>query len=131
MIELPTVDQAEDAAANALARLIWDGTRSRSRSPICAEWADAGDPGRSNLVATCRELLRGPVVEVAIPGVGHIAGNYWLKSPTDPTLWALARFGARVVEITYELQDRPAGALGEVADLWARLLEEAQRVARS
>ena len=95
MIDLLTVDQAEDAGATALAFLITEGLNQfRSRLP-------AGDRGRSvafaDLTAVCRDLLRGPLAEDG----SRRPGGYCMKARTDPTLRALGRFGATAVEISY------------------------------
>lgn len=106
MNDLPTIDQAEDAAANALARLIWHGLDPRDLVAM---------PTR--LPGVCRELLRGPLAE----DYSRRPGGYCMRSPRDPTLRAIGRFGARVVELSYTSRD-PARARLEVVEMWNEAL---------
>jgi hypothetical protein len=112
---LPTVEQAEDAAASALARLIWDGLHRRG-------WDDRDGLFLSDFVTACRELLRGPLADDGT----RRPGGYCMKAPTDPTLWALGRFGAQLVEISYQVRNVP-----RALDEFEALLEEFRRVALS
>ena len=123
MIDLLTVDQAEDAAASAMASLLWMALQARG-------WIDPESPGTDihlhrDLVEACRTLLRGPVAEACGIDQPHL-GGYCMKAPTDPTLRALGRLGAQIVELSYTVGD-PVRAMADVAALF----EEVQRVARS
>jgi hypothetical protein len=102
---LPSLEVAEDAAAFALAGLIRDGIRS---------WLPVA--GYADLVVVCRELLRGRLDE----DYSRRPGGYCMKVPTDPTLRALGKFGARVVELSYTARD-PIRAVREFEDLWSEL----------
>ena len=77
---IPTAEEAEDAAARALMRLL-----------------QAGLGARKPLLTVCKELLRGPLVEDG----SRQPGGYGMKGPTDPTLIEIARIGARLVELSY------------------------------
>jgi hypothetical protein len=79
-VDIPTAEQAEDAAARALARLIQEGFR-RHR----------------HLLPVCRELLRGPLTEDGTRALG----GYVMRLPSDPVLVEIARIGARLVELSY------------------------------
>jgi hypothetical protein len=116
VIELFTVDQAEDAAAVAMARLL-EGALER-QGPFFSVLPDL-----DTLTVACRELLRGPVVEAFGIDQPHL-GGYCMKAPTDPTLAALGHLGAQLVEISYQVRNVPR-ALDEVD----ALLEEFRRVA--
>lgn len=112
MNDLPTLDQAEDAAANALARLILDGMDHRGGTDR---------PLVETLRLVCRELLRGPLDEVG-GSMYRRPGGYCLKAPTDPALRALGVFGARVVEMSYTAH--PDEALDLATSLWEALKED-------
>ena len=79
-MDIPTAEQAEDAAARALARLIQEGFRRHH-----------------HLLPVCRELLRGPLVEDG----SRVPGGYALKAPSDPTLREIGHIGAQLVELSY------------------------------
>jgi hypothetical protein len=96
--ELITNDQAEDAAATAMALLLEEVlTRRRPDrpamevypAPLAIPWPD--------LVAACRVLLRGPVAE----DLSRRPGGYCMRAPEDPQLYALGRLGAHLVELSY------------------------------
>jgi hypothetical protein len=98
--ELPTLAQAEDAAANALADLILQGLESRRGRP--------GITLRDALREIARELLRGPVDEA---DRGQ-RGGYCMRAPADPVLGQIRHVGNRLVELSYTVHD-PARALEE------------------
>jgi hypothetical protein len=107
VIDLPTLEQAEDAAATAMAELLMDALeRSRCSGP--RPWNE--EPGLEDYVNACRELLRGPVDE----DYSRRPGGYCMRAPRDPGLYALGRYGARLVELSYTARDL------------ARALEEAR-----
>ena len=110
MDELLTPEEAEDAAAGALASLIYDGLR---------HWLPRA--GRTALVAVCREVLRGTLDE----DYSRRPGGYCMKAPTDPTLRALGKFGARVVELSYTARD-PARARLDLEELWSEAFPQDQ-----
>lgn len=99
-MNIPTSAKAEDPAAVALMRLI-----------------QAGYGRRLALIDICRELLRGPLAEVAEPGAGRSLGGYCMRTPTDPTLREIARVGARLVELSYTSPNAVEQAKGEAVDL--------------
>ena len=72
-------------------------------------------PLEEEMVLACRELLRGPLAEDG----SREPGGYCMKAPTDPVLYELGRFGARLVELSYTVPD-PLRAMDEAAELWAR-----------
>jgi hypothetical protein len=118
---LGTPAQAEDAAANALARLFCVALARQ----IPGNEGGGGfppdtftSPGFTYIVAACRELLRGPLDQ----DWTYQAGGYCMRSPTDPTLRALSHFGASLVELAYTT--RPDRALAEADELWVRLRKE-------
>jgi len=121
MNELPTVGQVEDAAASAMARLLWSALEARGWRDD-PDTQDIGTPVLEDFAGACRDLLRGPLAE----DYSRELGGYCMKSPTDPTLRALGHLGARLVEISYQVRTVPH-ALDEVD----ALLEEFRRVARS
>jgi hypothetical protein len=92
---IPTAEEAEDAAARALARLIQEGFR-RHR----------------HLLPVCRELLRGPLIEDG----SRLPAGYGMRSPIDPTLIEIGHIGARLVELSYTVPN-VARALQEARDL--------------
>ena len=114
MIELPTVDQAEDAAANAMARLLVETTGRYFEHMPDEQIADA-------IRLACRDLLRGPVDE----DHSRQLGGYCMKAPTDPTLRALGVLGNRLVELSYTTRD-PQKAMAEAASLWVALHREVE-----
>lgn len=103
MTELPTIDQAEDAAAEAMASLLWDAM-------------DACPPSGVPLLYACRELLRGPLAE----DYSRRPGGYCLRAPRDPRLAALLHAGALIAELAYTVRD-PERAIAEAAALIAAL----------
>jgi hypothetical protein len=103
--ELPTLAQAEDAAANALGQLIGQGIEDRMAEP--------GTPLSVAARETARELLRGPLAE----DYSRRPGGYCMRAPTDPVLRAIAHVGARMVELSYTVRD-PVRALAEAARLF-------------
>jgi hypothetical protein len=98
--ELPTIEQAEDAAANALGRLICQG--------IAAHSAEPGSTGIDAVRETARDLLRGPLDE----DYTRRPGGYCMRAPADPVLREIGRLGARLVELSYTVRD-PARAVAE------------------
>ena len=100
-MDIPTPEQAEDAAAKALMRLI-----------------QAGLGQRKPLITICRELLRGPLIE----DLSRVPGGYAMRAPTDPRLIEIARIGARLVELSYDSPNAVPQALQEAHDLIDALL---------
>ena len=95
-MDIPTPEQAEDAAAKALMRLI-----------------QAGLGQRKPLITICRELLRGPLIE----DLSRVPGGYAMRAPTDPRLIEIARIGARLVELSYTSPNAVTQALREAHEL--------------
>ena len=89
MRPIPTLAEAEDAAADGLADLLLRGLAARGR-PQPAE-------ARPALVAVARELLRGPLTE----DCSRKLGGYCMKAPTHPTLRAIGWLGVKLVELSY------------------------------
>ena len=114
--ELPTVDQAEDAAANALGRLMWDAMADRLPRLWLeeSEWYPA--PTVEDFIAVCRALLRGPLAE---DGTRRL-GGYCMKAPRDPRLAALLHTGAQIAELAYTVND-PHRAYARALDLLAAI----------
>jgi hypothetical protein len=106
--ELPTPQQAEDAAANALGQLIVQGIESRMAEP--------GTTFDVAARATAHDLLRWPVDE----DYSRRPGGYCMRAPIDPVLRAIAHVGAGMVELSYTVRD-PARALAEAVRLFAEL----------
>ena len=98
---VPTVEQADDAAARALMRLI-----------------QAGYGRKLPLIDICRELLRGPLTE----DYSRKPGGYAMRGPVDPTLIEIARLGARLVELSYTVRD-PVRALAEAREMVRGVLQ--------
>jgi hypothetical protein len=106
--ELPTLAQAEDAAANALGQLIVQGIESHIAEPETTfEVA-----GRE----TARDLLRGPLAE----DYSRRHGGYCMRAPIDPVLRAISHVGAGMVELSYTVRD-PARASAEAVRLFEEL----------
>lgn len=110
MNELPTLDQAEDSAANALADLICQGIESRTR--------DQRTTFEEAVRETARDLLRGPLDE----DYSRLPGGYCMRAPADPVLREIGQVGARLVELSYTVRD-PDRALAEAG----RLVDELRR----
>jgi hypothetical protein len=108
-VVLPTVGQAEDAAANALAGLIADALTDYPTEIVSP----------ATLRVICRDLLRGPVDE----DYSRRPGGYCMRSPTDPTRRAIGHLGAQLVERSYMTTD-PARALALARELWADFEKE-------
>jgi hypothetical protein len=106
--ELPTLRQAEDAAANALADLMCQGIESHTNDPRTT-FEDA-------VRETARELLRGPLDE----DHSRRWGGYCMRAPTDPVLGTIGHVGAALVELSYTVRD-PARALAEAGRLFHKL----------
>ena len=111
MVDLPTLEAAEDAAAAAMASLIG----------IALAGYEGEEVSRRALVEVCRDLLRGPVAE----DYSRELGGYCMKAPTDPTLRALGVLGNRLVELSYTARN-PHKALAEAASLWVALHREVE-----
>ncbi len=110
--ELLTVDQAEDAAANALADLL---VQALERQDVCFFDEldhDAGARIRDGVRAACRELLRGPLDE----DYSRQLGGYCMKAPTDPTLRGLGHAGGLIVEMSYT-SPKPSDAVARAIEL--------------
>jgi hypothetical protein len=96
---LKTLEQVDDAAANALAALIADcWPRDREGLPRLALTAALL---RELLVPISRGLLRGPLDQ----DWTYRPGGYCMKTPADPGLRALMRYGALLVELCYTARD--------------------------
>ncbi len=119
---LPTLKQAEDAGAVALAQLFCEALARAAVGPGEYPPGTFESPGFAYIVAACRELLRGPLADDG----SRRPGGYCIRAPTDPTLRALGILGARLVEISYVVRNVPR-ALDEVD----ALIEEFRRVPRS
>lgn len=115
---LPTLEQAEDAAARALARLFCQALAEEVVGPGVFPFGADAAPGFEYIVGACRALLRGPLAE----DYSRRPGGYCLRSPADPTLRALGRLGARLVELSYTAPARLA--VSEADELWTRLRKE-------
>jgi hypothetical protein len=119
MNDLPTLEQAEDAAARALAALILGGVRWRLADDHLTTLREASNAAVECAVRdTCHELLRGPLAE----DYSRQPGGYCMRAPTDPTLRAIGRLGARLVELSYTSPANKAAA--EADELWAALRKE-------
>jgi hypothetical protein len=123
---LPTNDQAEDAAASAMAHLLVEALARAADVTVLDLALDGGTFGIEGLVVACRELLRGPVAE----DYSRQPGGYCMRAPTHPTLQLIARTGARLVEISYTVPTAfraMVEASDAFQDLLATVSEEAQR----
>jgi hypothetical protein len=125
---VPTLVEAEDAAANALARLLFEGMEARVPTDLIrpggTPWREYRGPGRVALIDVCRELLRGTLEELDDPN-GRRPGGYCMRRPTDPRLVLMGTLGARLVELSYVRADRPVEAWDEAMHLIMKAIAKA------
>jgi hypothetical protein len=94
------MEQAEDAAAKALAKLLLE---AMYRHPCSGSYL-----GPHALEEACRDVLRGQLAE---DGTRQL-GSYCMRAPADPRLAALLHAGAQIVELAYTVRD-PVRAYAE------------------
>jgi len=118
-----TPEQAEDAAASALATLVVVALLEDPKAEQLNDYGwrvrtlarELGTTHRQIMVRACRLLLRGPLDE----DYSRRPGGYCMRAPADPALRELGRYGARLVELSYTARDASqalleAGPLPEV-----------------